>query len=51
MSQGSGAPTTPDGVNPVAGVIYFCTDTPSTANQRIYVCTVGGGTPTWVGIV
>ena len=51
ISQGSGAPVKPGGVNPVAGDIYFRTDTPSTVNQRIYICTVGGGSPTWVGIV
>jgi hypothetical protein len=50
ISQGSGAPSKPWGVNPVAGDMFFRTDTPSTANQRMYVCTVGGGTPTWVGI-
>lgn len=51
LSQGSGAPATPNTINPVAGDIYFRTDTPGTPNQRIYICTVGGGTPTWVGIV
>lgn len=51
VSQGSGAPSKPNGVNPVAGDIWFRTDTPSTANQRIYICTTGGGTPVWSGIV
>jgi hypothetical protein len=51
FNSGSGAPTTPNGNNPTAGDYYFRTDTPGTANQRIYVCTVGGATPTWVGIV
>lgn len=51
ISSGSGAPSKPNTINPTAGDIYFRTDTPSTANQRIYICTVGGGTPTWVGIV
>lgn len=51
ISQGSGAPSKPNSINPVAGDIYFRTDTPSTADQRIYICTVGGGTPTWVGVV
>jgi Pectate lyase superfamily protein len=50
ITQGSGAPTNPTGSNPVAGDVYFRTDTPSTSNQRIYICTVGGGSPTWVGI-
>ena len=49
--SGSGAPVTPNSQNPVAGDIYFRTDTPATANQRIYICTVGGATPTWAGIV
>ena len=31
----------------IAGDIWFRTDTPSTANQRIYVCT---GTTNWTGI-
>jgi hypothetical protein len=47
---GSGAPSKPNGVNPIAGDHWFRTDTPSTALQRHYVCTVGGATPTWVGI-
>lgn len=53
IMSGSGAPSNPSGVSagPTAGDLYFRTDTPSTANQRIYICTVGGGTPTWVGIV
>jgi hypothetical protein len=51
ITSGSGAPTTPGGANPTAGDVYHRTDTPSTANQRLYVCTVGGASPTWVGIV
>jgi hypothetical protein len=51
ISQGSGAPSKPNGVNPNAGDIYFRTDTPSTANQRIYICTTGGASPAWSGIV
>lgn len=53
IMSGSGAPSNPTGVStgPTAGDLYFRTDTPGTANQRIYICTVGGGTPTWVGIV
>lgn len=42
---GSGAPsltTIPTGGT--AGEFYFRTDTPGTANQRIYVCTVSGTT-------
>ncbi len=51
ISSGSGAPSKPNGVNPNAGDYYFRTDTPSTANQRLYVCTTGGGAPVWAGIV
>lgn len=51
ISQGSGAPSAPNGNAPAAGDIWFRTDTPGTANQRIYICTAGGGTPTWSGIV
>ncbi len=42
--SGSGAPT----VSATAGDIYFRTDTPGVANQRVYICT--GGT-SWTGIV
>lgn len=51
ISQGSGAPSKPDGENPTAGDIYFRTDTPSTANQRVYICTTGGASPVWSGIL
>jgi hypothetical protein len=51
ITSGSGAPSAPGGANPAAGDYFFRTDTPSTSNQRIYVCTVGGASPTWVGIV
>ena len=49
ISSGTGAPT----IGGLAGDLYIRTDTPSTANQRIYVCTVAGtaGAATWVGIV
>jgi hypothetical protein len=30
------------------GDIYIRTDTPSTANQRVYQCTVAGSPGTWV---
>ena len=36
-----------------SGAFYFRWDTPTIANQRLYVCTVGGATVgacTWVGI-
>lgn len=45
MYSGSGAPNI---AGAPAGSYYFRTDTPSTANQRIYVAT---GTNTWSGIV
>lgn len=51
ITSGAGAPTTPGGANPTAGDFYFRTDAPSTATERLYVCTVGGATPTWVGVV
>lgn len=47
INSGSGAPT----IAGTAGDFYFRTDTPSTANQRIYVCTATGNPGTWVGIV
>jgi hypothetical protein len=36
------------------GAFYFRWDTPSTANQRLYICTVGGATAsatTWIAIL
>ena len=49
LSSGTGAPT----IAGTAGDIFFRTDTPTTADQRIYICTVAGaaGAATWVGIV
>ena len=49
LNSGTGAPT----IAGTAGDFYFRTDTPTTADQRIYVCTVSGaaGAATWVGIV
>jgi len=52
---GTGVPalaTVPSGGS--VGEFYFRTDTPSTANQRIYICTVAGTSTalgTFVGIV
>lgn len=51
LRMGSGIPTRPEGADPTQGDFYFRTDTPSTSNQRLYVCTVGGASPTWVGIL
>ena len=49
INSGTGAPT----IAGTAGDFYFRTDTPTTADQRIYICTVTGaaGAATWVGIV
>lgn len=46
LSSGSGVP----GIAGAVGDYYFRTDTPGTATQRIYVCTVAGaaGAATWV---
>ena len=50
LFSGAGAPGAKvNGKAPVAGDLYLRIDTPSTANQRLYICTVGGGSPTWVG--
>jgi hypothetical protein len=48
---GSGAPFRPQNMNPTKGDYYFRTDAVTTTNQRLYVCTVGGAAPTWVGIL
>lgn len=47
--SGAGAPT----IGGNKGDLYFRSDTPSSNNQRIYICTVAGtaGHATWVGIV
>ena len=49
IQSGSGVPT----VGSPLGGFYLRTDTPSTTNQRIYICTVAGvaGAATWVGIL
>lgn len=49
IASGAGAPTALQGL---AGTFYLRTDTPTVANQRIYVCTVTGaaGSATWLGI-
>lgn len=49
---GSGAPTTPGGaITYNLGDRYERTDTPGTANQRLYVVTTAGASPTWTGIL
>ena len=50
ISQGSGAPSSPNQVAPNLGDVYFRTDTPTVPNQRIYICIQGGASPTWTGI-
>jgi hypothetical protein len=50
--SGSGAPSKPgNNVNPTTGDFYFRTDTPTTPTQIVYVCTTGGATPVWAGVV
>lgn len=54
--SGSGAPGSLVGppaaqTNPTAGDFYLRTDTPSTSLQRLYVCTTGGASAVWSGIV
>lgn len=46
-SSGSGAPT----ASGTRGDIYFRTDTPTTANQRIYINSSATTGTTWIGIV
>lgn len=53
---GAGALSSGSGVPAIAGAVgdyYFRTDATTTADERIYVCTVAGaaGSATWVGIV
>lgn len=49
FNSGSGAPA----IAGALGDLYFRTDTPSTANERIYICTTAGaaGSAVWTGIV
>lgn len=49
ITGGSGAPT----IAGAEGDVYFRIDTPTVADQRVYICTVTGiaGASTWVGIV
>lgn len=49
--SGSGAPEKPAGNNPKAGDIWFRTDKPAGAKERMYICTTGGATPVWEGVV
>ena len=49
ISSGTGAPV----IKGALGDIFLRTDTPTVADQRLYVCTVTGaaGAATWVGIL
>jgi len=48
--MGSGVPSGTTVNTSVIGDMYYRIDTPSTANQRIYMCTVAGTPGTWLGI-
>lgn len=50
IHSNSGAPPNP-AYTAAAGDLYFRTDTPGTANQRVYICTAAGNPGTWVGIL
>jgi len=48
---GAGAPSNSNPVaSPVAGDYFFRSDGAAAATSNIYLCTVGGATPTWVGL-
>ena len=49
LRTGAGAPT----IAGALGDIFFRTDAPTTADERIYICTTAGsaGTAVWTGIV
>lgn len=51
FSVGSGAPIHPGGIAPRVGDGFLRTDSPTVVNQRLYICTVGGSSPTWIGII
>lgn len=48
ISSGTGVPT----IAGTAGDLYIRKDTPTTANQRLYFCTVTGvaGAATWIAL-
>lgn len=51
--SGSGAPSIfnlPASYSSTVGDFFKRTDTPTVANQRLYMCTVAGSPGTWVGI-
>jgi hypothetical protein len=47
ITGGSGAPS----INATAGDVYIRSDTPTVANQRLYVCTATGSPGIWVGVL
>jgi len=49
---GTGAPSssTTEEASVQVGDLYLRRDTPTTANQRVYICTAAGAPPTWSGI-
>ena len=47
---GTGAPSSTTVGTASVGDLYLRKDTPSTANQRLYVCTVAGTPGTWTAI-
>ena len=48
--MGSGVPSGTTVNTGRVGDLYMRTDTPSTSNQRIYMCTTAGSPGTWTGI-
>ena len=48
--SGTGAPGSSTVGTAAVGDLYFRRDTPSTANQRLYICTVAGSPGTWSGV-
>ena len=50
LYTGAGVPTTPSGQSPAVGDLYVRTDTPTIANQRLYMCSNAVG-PVWTALV
>lgn len=48
--SGTGAPSSTTVGTAAVGDLYLRRDTPSTANQRLYICTAAGSPGTWTGI-
>lgn len=47
---GASAPTASTVGTAIVGDWYFRSDTPNTANQRVYICTVAGAPGTWTAV-